>query len=360
VSRSWISAVCFDPDLSNSTLSLIFRGDFRNLSLKCEHARVDGISFLKLSYDENGSPRQGSVARLGCHFPERKADMSIESSTSSDLAEVSQQILAFFADHLVSLAGSYIAIDEAGKETGERRFFAYSGFVISLNGVWHLVTAGHCIEDLVNPVRRKKIRLTGLVLADFFGSAPRVRMSTPFHLEAEDVICFHRPEEGLDFALVALREWFRMGLEANGIRALPEEHWGTADPSAYDFFSILGFPTCLVSDPTVLVPHGDGVAGIVSPTMVWVDRVDNPIEGLPPVTFPWFVGRVKCKADLTSIVGMSGGPILGFRKGADGNLRCSLVAVQSRWWEQSRVTLGCALPDILRAVNRLRSSGERR
>jgi hypothetical protein len=44
---------------------------------------------------------------------------------------------------------------------------------------------------------------------------------------------------------------------------------------------------------------------------------------------------------LPSIVGMSGGPIFGFKKGEDGLLRYWIVAVQSRWRESARIIFGC-------------------
>jgi hypothetical protein len=267
--------------------------------------------------------------------------MTTEQSALQDLEDAKKQILAYFGNHLVSLAGSYVEIDAAGRDVGEKKFFAYSGFIMSVRGVWCLVTAGHCIENLEQPLRAKQIRLTNCLLADYFGDAPRVREPMPFDYEGAHALAVHDPAAGLDFALVPLREFYRMSLEANGIRAISEENWVAQEPDACDFFAILGLPECLVPDPGALVPHGDRVAGHVNPTLVWVSPVTLPPEELPAATFPWFIGRVGAAAALPSIVGMSGGPIFGFKKGEDGLLRYWIVAVQSRWRPDTRITFGC-------------------
>jgi hypothetical protein len=258
-----------------------------------------------------------------------------------NLAAAAKQILAYFGNHLVSLGGSYVEIDAAGRDVGEEKFFAYSGFVMSVRGVWCLVTAGHCIENLEQPLRAKRILLTSCVLADYFGSAPRVAEPMPFDYEGAHALAIHDSAAGLDFALVPLRDFYRMSLEANGIRAISEENWVAQDPAACDFFALLGLPECLVPDPRGLVPHGDRVAGVVNPTLVWVHPVTLPPEDIPTATFPWFIGRVGSAAELSSIVGMSGGPIFGFKKGMDGLLRYWIVAVQSWWRPATRITFGC-------------------
>jgi hypothetical protein len=152
----------------------------------------------------------------------------------------------------------------------------------------------------------------------------------------------HDPAAGLDFALVPLREFYRKSLEANSIRAISEENWVNQDLAACDFFALLGLPECLVSDPSALVPHGDGVAGVVNPTLVWVYPTTLPPSDVPAATFPCFIGRVGSAAEVPSIVGMSGGPIFGFKKGPDGLLRYWIVAVQSHWRPATRITFAAS------------------
>jgi hypothetical protein len=259
----------------------------------------------------------------------------------ANLAAAAEKVLAFFGDHFVSLAGSYIDLDSAGREVGEEKFFAYSGFVMSVRGVWCLVTAAHCIEHLEKPLRAGRIRLMDCVLADYFGSKPCVLEPTPFDYEGTLCLRVHNESAGLDFALIPLRPLYQMGLKANGIRALSEENWINQDPASCDFFAILGLPECLVSDPTKLDTSGDRRVGTVNPTMVWVDPVTLPPDEVPPATFPWVIGKVKSADALPSIVGMSGGPIFGFKKTDSGQLLYWIVAVESWWRPASRTTFGC-------------------
>jgi hypothetical protein len=267
--------------------------------------------------------------------------MEINNPSPPNEISVANQILAHFGNHLVSLAGSYVEIDAAGQDASEEKFFAYSGFVMSVRGVWCLVTAGHCNENLEKPLRRKRIRLANCVLADYFGSAPLVTEPMPFDYQVGQALAVHETSAGLDFALVPLREFYRMSLEANGIRAICEENWVSQDLAACDFFALLGLPECLVTNANKLIPHGGRSAGAVNPAMVWVHPVTLPPEQIPPATFPWFIGRVGSEADLPSIVGMIGGPILGFKKGKRDELLYWVVALQSWWRPETRITFGC-------------------
>jgi hypothetical protein len=278
--------------------------------------------------------------------------MSTEKPPTQDLDAVKRQVLAHFGNHFVSLAYCCVPIDREGRDVGEESFVACSGFIMSLRGTWCLVTAGHCIENIEKPLRAKKIRLTQCRLADYFGTAPRVAEPIPFDYEAAHPLFICDVSAGLDFAMVPLRDIYRRNLEANGIRAISEENW-VNQPTTYDFFSILGLPECLVHEPRKLVPYGDRFAGVVSPTMAWVHSVSLPPEEMLPATFPWFIGQVGSATELPSIVGMSGGPIFGFRKSENGELQYWTVAVQSMWREKSRIIFGCPVRTFATLVEQL-------
>jgi hypothetical protein len=49
---------------------------------------------------------------------------------------------------------------------------------------------------------------------------------------------------------------------------------------------------------------------------------------------------------------MSGGPIFGFFKGADGRWQYWIVALQSRWNEERRIIFACPVPVIAEVVER--------
>ena len=44
-------------------------------------------------------------------------------------------------------------------------------------------------------------------------------------------------QAGLDFALILLREWCRITLSGNGVRAISDEHWINQDMATCCFFA---------------------------------------------------------------------------------------------------------------------------
>ena len=92
--------------------------------------------------------------------------------------------------------------------------------------------------------------------------------------------------------------------------------------------------------------------GITSPRILrklfFKDRqapaILSPFAALPPVavnTEPF---------GLNSIVGMSGGPIFGFRRYPNGEQRYWVVALQSWWDPETRTIYGCPVPIFARLV----------
>ena len=59
--------------------------------------------------------------------PDRDLQLSIDNE---------QRFLAFLCDHLVVLAGTYVALDEDGRNQGEDRVFALPGFAMMVGAVY--------------------------------------------------------------------------------------------------------------------------------------------------------------------------------------------------------------------------------
>lgn len=98
-------------------------------------------------------------------------------------------------------------------------------------------------------------------------------------------------------------------------------------------------------------PSANGL--IRSGVKVSVTRADTPHRELPPSTYPWFIGTVNTAPfGLKSIVGMSGGPIFGFRNSPNGECRYWVVALQS-WWDARNAD------DLRLSGARLRTAGGR-
>ena len=54
----------------------------------------------------------------------------------------------------------------------------------------------------------------------------------------------------------------------------------------------------------------------------------------------WYEGTTNSNVDLESVVGMSGGPIIGIRHNSNGQLAYWPVAMQSRWLPDQRIVIG--------------------
>jgi len=85
-----------------------------------------------------------------------------------------------------------------------------------------------------------------------------------------------------------------------------------------------------------------------NPAVLFVKHGELPSNATPKSN-PQFVGKINEKADVKNIVGMSGGPILGFRKDANG-LHYWPVAIQSSWFANKRIVVGTPLPAVAATI----------
>ena len=161
-------------------------------------------------------------------------------------------------------------------------------------------------------------------------------LSIPFDLLNEPRFFIDNEQEGLDFGLIALRPYYVALLAKHRIKALFEENWINQHRVEFDAYTMLGLPEEFVKY------EQDGSLGIVFPTMIGVKALDNPLEGTKPTIYPRFVGQLQEGLPLSSIVGMSGGPIFGFRYGPP--MAYWVVAIQSSWLRGQRTVFGCPLP----------------
>jgi hypothetical protein len=261
-----------------------------------------------------------------------------------------EHIFGHLCRHVVCLAFQFVALDERGKPTGMEQFMACSAFIMQIRGIWLLITAGHVLkEELDDNVARRKIRITSCVIADDFGKDAKVHhMPTPFPYEETHRDYVDDPHLGLDVGLIPLRDIFRDGLTANGILPISEANWVHQHRVDFEMYFILGFPKEIVDQHTKPVDLGQAIQAHVKPVLVKVHQITDPSQipstvEIPPSSLPWFVGRIP-DTQLNSIKGMSGGPIIGTKGTPDGGFKYWIVALQSRWYEKSRIALGCPVP----------------
>ena len=273
-------------------------------------------------------PRENEVNKQ-----KNKKDTDMNSGNPDEAG--ADKTLEFFCRHLVALCVTYREVKN-GMPIENQRFFACPGVVICIRGFCSLLTAGHALKDLYTHLEREDIVVESAVLADTFGSEPISEKPIPFDLQNEPRFFIDNKEEGLDFGLVALRPYYVALLAKHGIKALFEENWINQHRVKFDAYTMLGLPEEFVKY------EQDGSLGIVSPTMIGVKALDIPPEGTKPTYYPRFIGQLHENLPLSSIVGMSGGPIFGFRYGPP--MAYWMVAIQSSWLRSQRIVFGCPIP----------------
>jgi hypothetical protein len=254
-----------------------------------------------------------------------------------------EKLLAFFCRHLVALCITYRRV-KCGIPVGDQIFSAYPGVVICIRGTYSFLTAGHALKDITAYLEKGDIAVVSAVLADTFGPDAISEKPIPFDLLNEPRFFIDDTEEGLDFGLIALRPYYVALLVKHGITVLFEENWIAQHRVKFDAYAMLGLPEEFVS----YEKDGQEIVGKVSPTMIWVKAIDIPPEGTKRTTYPRFIGKLAEDLPLSSVVGMSGGPIFGFRYGPP--TAYWVVAIQSSWLENQRVVFACPLPVLAKLL----------
>jgi len=178
--------------------------------------------------------------------------------------------------------------------------------------------------------------------ADFYGLDAINRMRVPFWYTPGDAWALEKPSLGFDFGILEVPQLIAKNLMANGITPIDRVNWVRQHELTFDLYTVLGFPT----------DQEDPKRGRRS-MMVQILRVDpSEIEGASSDL--WFAGRIPPELDHLNLDmdRMSGGPIFGFRKHADGTCTYHVVALQSRWVVPGKkFVLGCSVPEFAEVMH---------
>jgi hypothetical protein len=259
--------------------------------------------------------------------------------------------LRFLCRHLVSFGWIDWAVDDQGRQGAEPRVHCQSGFIMSFQGCWVLATAGHVIEVLESLMADPRRRITNCVLIDAWSHGAICRDPIPFDLVGAPKIYEHSDAKGLDFGFISIRPYYRRQLEANGIVEVDEQHWKHLHEVTFTSYGVLGIPQEQVSAQVRWKYSEPCVTSTANPVFIPVAWVDDPPAELLNTICPRFIGRLPDEIQLESIVGMSGGPIFGFREEI-GSSQYWIVAIQSSWWKEKKLICGCLLPYIGALVQR--------
>lgn len=241
--------------------------------------------------------------------------------------------------HFVALSFDYQTFNDDGSLFHEG-VNAFSGFIMEFHDRWYWTTAGHCFTETDKLIKSGRIKIHGPQLVDYFGINAKYGHVIPFWYEPGDAVLVNDPYLGLDFGLIPLPDLIRANLQTNDIIPITRANWAKQKELTFSLYKILGFPVGTVSETGLC------------PTLVTIERLDDS-EIDAKYADSWFVGRVHPEIGEINIEGMSGGPIYGFRKRNDGQWSYHVVALQSWWLPDSRITFGCSVPMFAEEVHKV-------
>lgn len=232
----------------------------------------------------------------------------------------------FFLRHVVAV---YLLFED---KNGKQHPSVFTGFVMSIEGVWFLMTAGHCIEG-VDAAKARGWCVKCAKLFDALRSDAQHKMPIPFDFEGAGAakIC---SDGTYDYGGIVLDDHYRRLLEANGVVPITEEAW-KKQPKRFDFFKVIGVNYA----GTQFTPtHAH-----IKVTFHRVRKLRRRPSGFQTTKAPTLWGKISLDEAGTSIEGLSGGPVYGFVEKEDGELKYWLHAVQSRWLEKKRLIAACKM-----------------
>ena len=191
----------------------------------------------------------------------------------------------------------------------ENHHYVISTFVISIDDEWFLVTAGHCLREIEN-IKSAGYSLTRTRLIDYGGINAKHSHPIPFDFESSPTA--HFGDDKYDYGIIHISTYYRRLMESNNIIALNEEVW-EKQPNKPDFYFLLGVPDQLTERTE------DEIR--IRATLLQVIKCDSVPDEFEKNDAPTFYGEIYTDEELTSVVGMSGGPLFSFKRTEDGQLK---------------------------------------
>ncbi len=203
--------------------------------------------------------------------------------------------------------------------------------MIEISDHWFLVTAGHVLRKIDNYVQAG-YEIVKSRFIDTLPSQSTSNMAIPFEYEPEDVF-YADADKGMDFGVMAVRDFYRRAMEKNGVVPLNESTWGEPAGKA-ERYLMLGVPEelCEVGEHKIDFANMIHVVEPLEERPIWFDEFSTPM----------FYGRVQLNSAVKSLSGMSGGPILALCE-VDGKLRYWVTAVQGSWIAPTRDIAACRI-----------------
>lgn len=255
----------------------------------------------------------------------------------------------YLCNHLIGLAIWYQLIDADGNPINDVQFTCYSASIISINGLWNILTAGHILENIEDSLKSKKINIYKCQLLDYLGTYSKSREPIPFDYLNSSKTYFVDFDNGLDFGLIKLSNMYRELLSSNGVIPLDEKRLlGEEILSTDNEYLLLGIPQKFTfQEEKGFGKSNSQLIGTISPTIIEVKKILN-YEEKSFSSSPFFVGKLEDnEKSFDDISGMSGGPIFGFNEDLK---RYWIIGIQSNWLKNSKIIFSCKTTTIYQHI----------
>ena len=199
----------------------------------------------------------------------------------------------------------------------------YSGFMLEINGEWIFVTAGHCLAEYAKYLDSDTFEQVAIRFVDFLHPDDHSDNGVP--VEIDDGWHLHQDGLDIDYGFFRFSFLVRQCLEQRGVKAFSLANARLGSKYNFEFESAL-----LIGLPAVTSLLDKDIGAFRAGPMLY--RVDE-------LSIDEHVVTGKIHTD-DSIVGVSGGPIIGVRKVETPRSGYALipVAVQSKWNGKDRIT----------------------
>ena len=186
--------------------------------------------------------------------------------TIEEQKEAVDATLRWYCRHLVGLAALVLKREPNGAISKDPQCLFYSGFIISIRDTWYFGTAGHVVKD-IDKTRRRGFSVTEFNLVDCYGLGATYHKAIPFDYDSAVKRYVDNKKEGLDYAFLALRPYYRRLLEANGVVAVAEDLWPKQDTELDKYF-LIGLPGDTVEKSQTRIPGGCQLRAFAPPRRV--------------------------------------------------------------------------------------------
>ena len=253
------------------------------------------------------------------------------------LEDLDAKLFKEFGCHFISLTCDH----HDPKKEGSLERFVTSGFLLSINDVWYMATAGHVIDAIVARMQREPNRSYHFGIIDNFGPEATHDEIIPFDFQGALKWTTNADKTGADFGLILIWPHYRRLIEVNKPTPFTEEQWQYKRDEPFEFHIIMGIPTETVNR----VSLERKLYEIVSIPVTQIKELPSSIQ---PSPYPTFYAEMGPTPGIESIEGMSGCPIFGFAKDREGRWRYWIVAVQSGWYSDRmpRIITGSLFKDL--------------